>query len=464
MHKYTMTMKVVLYIKSFLTGSLILLTASCSIMKMPETSADENLYRDLDVKDSANLAMIPWQEIFTDAYLQDIIRRSVENNPDIHIAMARVRKAEAVLRQSRSDFFPSLSVGANANFQSETGGFGIPESYQVFGSTSWEADIWGKMRSSRRAAVASLMASEAFHRAVITDLVASAAMSYYTLLSLDAQLAITEQTLSRRMRNVEVMELMKENDVITGADLVLSQANRYSAEVTIPDLRQRIYETENALKILMGDSPGPIERSTIDEQEISDELKTGVPAQLLSNRPDVLQAEFRLRSSYEMQKVARSFFYPALTITGRGGITETSIDALFNSPVIFWNVTGGLLQPVFNYGLNRQRLLTARADVEESYASFRRILLNAGAEVVNAMHGYQSSSEKIAIRQKQIGYLEKAVEYTNELLRYTSNTSYIDVLTSEVNLLSAQLAGVNDRLQQLQSFVDLYRSLGGGWR
>lgn len=452
------------YGKIFLAGVLILLTASCSILKMPDTQPDASLYRDLGSDDSANIASIPWREIFTDPHLQNIIRRSVENNPDIHIAMARVRKAEAALRQSRADFFPSLSVGANASFQSETGGFGVPESYQVFGSTSWEADIWGKMRSSKRAALASLMASEAFHRVVITDLIASAALNYYTLLSLDAQLSITEQTVNRRVRNVEVMELMKENDVITGADLVLSQAIRYSAEVTIPDLRQRIYEIENALSTLMGESPHPIERSTIDEQDISPAIKSGVPAQLLANRPDVLQAEFRLRSSYELQKVARSFFYPALTITGRGGITETSIDALFNSPVFFWNLTGGLLQPVFNYGLNRQRLLTARADVEESYASFRKVLLNAGAEVVNAMHGYQSSSDKIAIRQMQIGYLEKAVEYTNELLRYTSSTSYIDVLTSEVNLLSAQLAGVNDRLQQLQSVVELYRSLGGGWR
>lgn len=459
-----MQKKIFKYGKFYLTGVLVMITFSCSILRMPETTADNNLFREMSNSDSANLSLVPWREIFTDPHLQEIIQRSIENNPDIHIAIARVRKAEAAFRQSRAEFFPSLSAGINANFQSETGGFGVPETYQVFGSTSWEADIWGKMRSSKRAALATLMASDAFHRAVVTDLVASAALNYYTLLALDAQLAITEQTLYRRVRNVEVMELLKENDVITGADLVLSQATRYSAEVTIPDLKQRIYETENTLRLLMGEAPGPIERSAIDEQDISAELKTGVPAQLLSNRPDVLQAEYRLRSSYEMQKVARSFFYPALTITGRGGITETSLDALFNSPVLFWNLTGGLLQPVLNFGLNRQRLLTARADVDESYASFRRVLLNAGAEVVNAMHGYQSSTDKIAIRQAQIGYLEKAVEYTNELLRYTSNTSYIDVLTSEVNLLSAQLAGVNDRLQQLQSVVDLYRSLGGGWR
>lgn len=445
-------------------GLLILVAVSCKVIEKPVMSADDNLYRDLDTSDTINLAEVPWRNIFTDAYLQAMIDTALTNNPGIKIAIARIKKAEAAYRQSGAEFFPSLNAGANASFQSKSGGFGLPELYQVFGSTSWEADLWGKFRNSRRAALANLMASEAFRRAVMTDLVSSVATNYYSLLALDAQLSITEQTLSRRIRNVEVMELLKQNDVITGADLVLSQANRYSAEVTIPDLKQRIYETENNIRLLMGESPGEIKRSTLDEQDLAPELRTGIPVQILANRPDVLEAEYRLRSSYEMARVARSNFYPSLTLTGRGGLTETSLQALFSSPVIFWNITGGLLQPVFNFGLNKQRFATARADMEESQASFRRTLLNAGSEVVNAMHAYQAASDKIEIRRNQVGYLEKAVEYTTELLKYTSNTSYIDVLTSEVNLLSAQLAGVNDRLQQLQSIVELYRSLGGGWR
>lgn len=452
------------YGKLLFTGLLILIIASCKVIEKPRVYADDNLFRDLELTDSSSLAEVPWREIFTDPFLQALIDSAISNNPNVQIAVARIRKAEAAFRQSRAEFFPSLNAGFNASYQSETGGFGIPESYQIYGATSWEADIWGRLRSSKRAALANLLASEAFRRAVVTDLVSNIALNYYSLLALDAQLSITEQTLDRRIRNVEVMELLKENDVITGADLVLSQANRYSAEVTIPDLRQRIYETENNLSLLMGFSPGEIRRSTLDEQDLAPGLKTGVPAQLLSNRPDVLEAEYRLRSSYELVKVARAGFYPALTITGRGGLTETTLEALFNSPVIFWNITAGLFQPIFNYGLNRQRMISARADLEESQAVFRRILLNAGAEVVNAMHGYETASDKIEIRRNQIQYLVKAVEYTNELLKYTSNTSYIDVLTSEVNLLSAQLAGVNDRLQQLQSVVDLYRSLGGGWR
>ena len=354
--------------------------------------------------------------------------------------------------------------GVNATYQSETGGIGIPEYYQLFGSTSWEADIWGKFRSAKRASLASLMASEAFKRAVTTDLIASVAMNYYNLLALDAQLDITRRTLEKRISNAETMEALRDNDLITSADLVLSQANRYSTEIIIPDLKQRIYETENVLSLLMGQEPGPIDRTSLEQQNLSEDLRTGVPAQLLANRPDVLEAEYRLRYYYETAKSARANFYPSLTINARGGLTETSLNALFNQPVFFWNILGGLVQPIFNYGLNKQRFLSATADFEESQASFRKILLNAGSEVVNAMHSYETATNKMSIREKQIGYLEKAVDYTTELLKYTSTTSYIDVLTSEVTLLSAQLNGVNDKFDQLQSIVALYQSLGGGWK
>jgi outer membrane protein, multidrug efflux system len=447
--------------------ALTLIMSSCRVMhleKFPEIKAEESLFRDLDISDSSGIALVPWRELFTDTCLQAIIEKTVSNNPDMQVAVARIKKAEAAFRQSKAEFFPSLNAGFNANYQSESGGVGVPELYQIFGSSSWEADIWGKFRSAKRASLASLMASEAFKRAVTTDLVASVAMNYYNLLALDAQLDITQRTLEKRISNAETMEVLRDNDLITSADLVLSQANRYSTEIIIPDLKQRIYETENILSLLMGQEPGPIVRTSLEQQNLSADLRPGVPAQLLANRPDVLEAEYRLRYFYETARSARSNFYPALTINARGGLTETSLNAVFNQPVFFWNIFGGLVQPIFNYGLNRQRFLSATADFEESQASFRRILLNAGSEVVNAMHSYETATNKILIREKQVGYLEKAVDYTTELLKYTSTTSYIDVLTSEVTFLSAQLNGVNDKLDQLQSVVALYQSLGGGWK
>ena len=446
---------------------LTFVAVSCKVLqleKYPEIKADNKLYRDLDISDSSSIALVPWRELFSDTCLQFIINKAVSNNPDMEVAIARVNKAEAAYRQSKAEFYPSLTAGFNANYQSKTGGVGIPESYQLFASTSWEADIWGKFRSTKRASLASLMASEAFKRAVTTDLISSAAMNYYNLLALDAQLDITRKTLVKRISNTVTMEALRDNDLITSADLVLSQANRYSTEILIPELKQKIFETENILCLLMGQEPGPINRSSLEKQILSADLRTGIPAQLLANRPDVLQAEYRLRYFYETAKVSRAYFYPSLTLNARGGLTETSFNTLFNQPVFFWNIIGGLVQPIFNYGLNKQRFLSATADYKESQASFRKTLLNAGNEVINAMHNYETATDMLEIRGKQIGYLEKAVDYTTELLKYTSTTSYIDVLTSEVNLLSAQLNGVNDKVLQLQSIVALYQSLGGGWR
>ena len=462
-------LKIRKYRRSFIFLLLgVTFLTSCKVFhprELYDISAYDNLFRELDVTDSTNFPDISWRNLFTDPNLQTIIEKAIINNPDMQIATARIKKAEAAFRQSRAELFPSLNAGFNAVRQNlNENGQGIPEAYQLFGSTSWEADIWGKLRSAKRASLASLLAGEAYKRAVTTRLIAFVAENYYILLALDAQLVITEQTLEKRIRNVEVMELLKENDVITGADLVLSQANRYSAEVTIPDLKQRIYETENVLNLLMGESPGPVTRGAIYEQELSADLNAGIPAQLLANRPDVQEAEYRLRYFYELKNVARSYFYPALTITARGGLTETSLQGLFDSPFLFWNIAGGLTQPIFNHGLNRQRLRTAEADLEEYQAVFKKNLLAAGEEVVNAMHGYQTATDKISIRASQIEYLEKSVEFTMELLKYTSSTNYIDVLTSEVNLLTAQLNSVNDKLEQLQAIVFLYQSLGGGWK
>lgn len=446
----------------------MLVFTSCKVLqphKFPDLSPDEKLFRELAVTDSTNLADVPWKNLFTDTHLQLLIEEAINNNPDLQIAVARMEKAEASLKQSKAAFFPSLSVDGDATFRNaNSDGSGSLKTYQLYGSTSWEADIWGKLRSTKRANLASFLGSEAYKRAVQTQLIADVAMNYYTLLAYDSQLSITEKTLEKRNANVEAMKLMKETDLVTGADLVMSQANRYSAEVTIPDLKQNIFEMENTLSLLLGRTPGPVDRGLLEEQVISADLKTGVPAQMLANRPDVREAEYQFRYYFEMTNVARSYFYPSLTINANGGISETDLSRLFDANTIFWNITGGLTQPILNKGLNKQRLAIAEANQKESLVAYKQTLIKAGEEVVNAIHGYQTATEKITIRTRQIEYLEKSVDYTMELLKYTSSTNYTDVLTSEVNLLSAQLNSVNDKLQQLQAIVSLYQSLGGGWK
>ena len=447
---------------------LIIFLSSCKVLqpyKQPDVLSKEKLFRDLAINDSTNIADMPWRSLFTDKLLQNLLEEAIKNNPDLQIAITRMKKAEANFKQSKAALFPSLNLNADASYQNNDAAVaGVPATYQFSGTASWEADIWGRLRSAKRANLSLFLESEAYKRAVQTRLIANVAINYYTLLAFDAKLQVTEKTIENRNSDVETMKLMKDNDLVTGADLVQSQANLYSAKVTIPEIKQSIYETENALSLLLGRNPGPITRSSLNEQEISTDLRTGIPAQLLANRPDVQEAEYQFRYGFEMTNVARKYFYPSLTISATGGITSTDLSKLFNASSVFWNIVGGITQPILNQGQNKQRFRVAQANQEEYLVTFKQTLLTAGQEVANALHGYQTASEEIALRTSQIEFLKKSVDYTMELLKYTSSTNYTDVLTSEVNLLSAQLNSINDKLLQLQAVVSLYQSLGGGWK
>jgi outer membrane protein, multidrug efflux system len=447
---------------------IVILVTSCKVAqpyRQPADAVNNKLYRDVSNTDTTTIASIPWKEMFSDTLLQAIIQEGITNNPDLKVAMARIKRAAANARQSRLALLPGVDAGAAASFQKVSSTqFGFPEAYQLSISSSWEADIWGKLNSSKRAALALLLQSEAYKRAVQTQLVADIATNYYSLMAFDAQLQVTERTVDNRKKEVETMKALKESNVVTGAAVVQSTANQYSVEITIPDLKQAIRERENTLSILLGRDADTVFRSTLEQQAILSGLATGVPAQLLANRPDVQQAEYQLLNSFEMVNVARTYFYPSITITASGGLSGTSLSKLFNPLVFFANITGGLLQPVFEQGINKQRLTVAQANQEEYLNTFRKTILIAGQEVSDALYSYQAAEEKRTLRSQQIAYLQKSVDYTKELLKYSSATNYTDVLTSEQSLLAAELGSINDKLQQLTAVVSLYKSLGGGWK
>lgn len=442
--------------------------SSCRITQpyhQPKELVSDSLFRDGRRADTTTLADLPWKQLFTDTLLQSLISEGIKNNPDMQVALARIRQAEANFRQSGAAFFPSANANISATEQKLTAGSaGRAQLYEVYATASWEADIWGKLKSAKRAQLAALLQSDAYRRAVQTQLIADIATDYYALMGYDSQLQITRRTVENRKLDVETVKALKESDVVNGAAVVQSEANRYAAEVTIPDLRQNIRQTENTLSILLGRNPGPIARDSLINQSVYTDLKTGVPIQLLANRPDVQEAEYQFRYDFELTNEARTYFYPALTITAEGGVYNTSIANFFNAASLFGNIVGGLTQPIFNGGVNRQRLEVSKAQQDEALITFRQTLLTAGAEVSDALSNYQTATDKIMLRAQQIGFLQKAVDYTTELLKYTSTTNYTDVLTSEQSLLSAQLNQISDKLQQLQAIVSLYRSLGGGWK
>jgi len=462
-------------ISILITGAMLFSLSACVTQKYktPEELKTEGLYRDVASPDTANIADLPTSTLFTDPQLQALIKEGIENNLDLKSAIERMKSAEANLRLSKTAFLPSLSLDLSAadNKQSQAAlnfpaGVNINTETQLYKaqlSTAWEIDVWGKLGSAKRSAVASYLQTDAAKRAVQTQLISAIANNYYALLALDLQLKITQQTLESRIKNVDAIKQLKEAGIVTGAAVVQSEANKYAAEVSIPDLKRSIREIENALNILLGKGPSSITRSSLDAQQEYKDLQVGIPSQLLKNRPDVQQAEFAFRVAFENTNLAKTYFYPQLTLTANGGLSSLTLANFFNNSV-FYSIVGGLTQPIFNKGLNKARLVSAKAAQQESFYTFQKTMLTAGSEVSNALFAYQAAVDKEISRAKQIASLEKAVDYTKELLKYSSATNYTDVLTSEQSLLAAQLSGVNDRLQKLQAIVNLYRALGGGWK
>lgn len=458
--------KLIIYI---LVG-LMILVSSCSVTKQYQAPVigRQDLYRDQSSTDTTNIASLHWTEIFRDTLLQNIIQEGIDNNLDLKIAYSHIIQAQAYFEQSRLAFIPNVSADVStlhskqSNNKTATSSTGI-NLYQLNATASWEADLWGKLKSSKRAALASLLQSEAYSRTVQTNLVANIANYYYNLVALDQELKITEESVKNWISTVDIMKALKEADVVTEAAVVQSEASRYAAEVTIPDLKQVIKQTENALSILLGRKPGQIKRGELSEQEPGNLLYTGIPAQLLSNRPDVQEAELNFRYNFELTNVARTYFYPDLIISASGGFSGTSISNLFSPTSLIGSIAAGLAQPLFSQGINKARLKVAQEGQKQALLIFQNIVLTAGQEVSDDMASYQSTIEKTNLRDSQIVNLQKAVEYTQLLVRYSS-ANYTEVLTAQQSLLSAQLNQVNDRLQQLQAILNLYHDLGGGWK
>ncbi|TKC56519.1 efflux transporter outer membrane subunit [Pedobacter hiemivivus] len=455
--------------KSYIGLMLLLVLASCKISKeyqRPDLNTTQ-LYRDYQSVDTINIASMHWNKLFADPILNGLITEGLQQNIDLKMAYQRIIAASASFQQSKSAFLPDLNGNASIK-QSKLAfpqGFGIINSstqYDVGLTSTWEADVWGKLKRAKKAALASLLQTEEARKAVQTQLIADISNCYFTLLALDQQLLILEQTVNNRKTDVRTMKSLKAANVVTGAAEVQSEASQYAAEVVIPRLKRQIRETENALNLLLAKPSTTVNRASLNDQKLLVDLKVGLPVQLLQNRPDVKQAEYAFMAAFENTNVARKLFYPSVTLTASGGFTSFSLKDWLTPDGLFGNIAAGIAQPIFNKGVNKARLITAKAAQQEAALAFQGSLLKAGEEVSNALYAYQTAVEQEGIRVKQLAALEKSVDFTKKLLRYSSATNYTDVLTSEQNLLSAQLEGVDDKLQQWQAVIGLYRALGGG--
>lgn len=448
-----------------------LMAASCQVTKpyRPPAQPDSTLFRGQTGADSVGIAALPWQTFFADTILQSLIGEAIRENADLRIAATRIDAAAATFRKSKAAFYPDLTLTAGVK-QSKLPfpqGFGLIDNatqYDAGLSSSWEADVWGKLSAAKRVAQAELLGTEAARRAIQTRLVADIALNYVSLLALDEQLQLLEKTVKNRTEDVETMKLLNESNTVTGAAVVQSEANKYGVVVTIPDVKRQIRETEHTLCVLLNRKPGAVTRGVLAGFTLPADLRTGVPAGLLAYRPEISQAELSLRAAFENSNVARTYFYPSLRITGGTGFSSFDFNEWFSATGLFANIAGGLTQPLFAKGENKARLRIAEAQQKEAMTAFEKALLVAGQEVSNALYLVEAATEKQQARADQLAALEKAVEFTKDLLQYNSLTNYTDVLTSEQSLLAAQTSMIADKLQQWQGMIALYRALGGGWK
>ncbi len=468
--------------RKLIYGILVLAIASMGLQscfvarkyQQPEFEIQDQ-YRNVATSDSATLASMPWENLFTDSQLKNLIVEALDSNLDLLMAVERVNAAEAYFKQGKMGYLPSLNLSANGGTYETSdnsssglaaGGKGASfENYQLNGNISWEADIWGKIRSNRRASQAAYLQSEASKRAVESALVANMASAYYQLLALDAQVEVAQRTVTNRQESLETMKSLKKAGQVTEAAVKQTEAQLYSTQILLLDLEQNVVLMENTISLLLGRAVSEIERGKLEEQQISVELELGFPVQLFSNRPDVMAAELGLKNAFELTNVAKSNFYPSLSVNATVGLESIKFEDWFSTSSIFSNVIGNLTQPLFNKRRIRTQYEVAKAKQAEAKYSFKKALLSASKEVSDALNNYKVEQERYEIRKMEVRALSDAVNYSEELLNNGyANTTYLEVLTARGNALSSEINMIDSKFKQLNSTVELYKALGGGWK
>ena len=419
-------------------------------------------------------ADLGWWKVFEDSQMMAYIGEALTNSWDIKIAAARVLQAEGALRVARSQFFPTVSAGGNwaTTRSSERGPVPIPpglnpqrEYGDIFGAMStYEVDLWGKIRRANEAARAQLMASRDAQQTVRQTLVASVATAYLDLLALDYDLEISRHTLVVRNHSLELTDAREQGGVAALQDVAQAKILVYGAEASIVDFQRLREQQENALCILLGRNPSSIQRGQgFTNQQVRAEVPAGLPSSLLERRPDIRFAEQQLVAANANIGQAKAAFYPQLTLTGAYGYQTVQFSDLFSAPARTWQFGPAVSLPLFTGGRLRANLKITQAQYEEALATYQKTVQSAFGEVSDGLIAYQRNRE---FRERQAERTRANREATDlAYIRYDGGvTSYLEVLYNEQELFTAELNLAQARLNELLSVVQLYRALGGGWQ
>ena len=426
--------------------------------------------------DPTSVGDLKWFEVFKDERLQELVRTALEQNYDLRDAVARVDASRAQLGMTRSDQLPGVAAGANISTVrlSRNGQTPLPVSFvrsqdRTFGGAaldllSYEVDIWGKLRRATEAARANLLSAEENRKAVRTTLVSDVASAYFSLRELDYQLDISQRTLATRKDSLGLIQNRQTGGVATLLDLRQGEQLVYTASETIPTLQQQIEQTENQISLLLGKSPGDIQRGkSLTEQEMPPEVPAGLPSALLERRPDILAAEQNLIAANAEIGAARALYFPQLSLGAFVGGQSRYLTQLLSGPARVYSVAPSALESVFHAGQIRNQVRLSEAQERELLVTYQRAIYTALREVADAVVGFDKLRQQREQEEQLVNTLQGTLQLSQ--LRYRGGLdSYLQVLDAQRSLFSGQLVLAQLRLQERVSIVQLYRALGGGWQ
>ncbi len=413
------------------------------------------------------MAELPYRSFFTDITLRTLVDSAVTNNIDLQVGLKNIDIARQTLNAARLGNLPALTIGAQTTRTnpSDNGVQTTPQDYVASASASWEADIWGKIRSRKKSALAAYLKTQAAARAVQTRLVADVASGYYNLLMLDEQLDISRKNLALADTTLKMIGFQYTAGQVTSLAVQQQQASRQSIALSIPVIEQKIAVQENALSTLCGRMPGTIQRDrTLFTLKVKDDLPSGIPSLLLQNRPDVRAAEMAVRAAHADMGEAKANLYPSFTVTATGGFDALKSSNWFNAPgSLFTFFQAGVVQPVFQRGQLLAKYKQSKTKREQSELEFKQSVLKAVEEVSNALVQLDKVKSQEVIAEERVTTLKKAVANAGMLFQ-SGMATYLEVIVTETGALQAELNLADIRRQHLAVMSELYRSLGGGWR
>ncbi len=425
----------------------------------------------VDYPQAAQLTNLRWWEQFQDPVLNQLVEKALRQNQDIRIAAERVEQFLGQLQTTRSQFFPQVGYGLDVsrNRATEVGYTPLPSGtdpwyrlYQGTVSASWQIDLFGRVRRQNEAAQARVFASEQGRRGTLLTVVSGVAAGYITLRSLDRQLEIARATADNYAGTLRIFQLRFQGGVVSQVEVSQIESQYQQARIAIPQLEQQIAAQENLLSVLLGQNPGPITRGRTLDELVLPVVPPGLPSSLIERRPDVLQAEQNLVAANANIGVARSLYFPTISITGLLGSVSAASSDFLSGPAEVAAIAANISGPIFTFGAIEGQVRSAEAGERAAMANYQATIINALRDTNDALVGTQKAADAFVAQQARVKALREYARLSR--LRFENGTaSYLDVLYADNELFSAELAAVGAGSDRLVQLIGVYRALGGGW-